>query len=153
MSKAELVWSKEDTEFLVLNYNSLSAKQLQQRYPSRSMDAIRKKARKLGLYVAKEIERRNRSEASAKSNWKGGIRKTRKGYTQILCKDHHRADPAGYVMEHILVWEKETGVPVTLDLVIHHLDGDKSNNDISNLCLMKAGAHSSYHNRRRKKTC
>lgn len=69
----------------------------------------------------------------------------------ILDPTHHRADKAGYVMEHILVFEKATGIPVTKEFAVHHLDGDKQNNDISNLCLMTFSGHTAYHNRKRGK--
>lgn len=152
MSRAELVWSKEDVSFLISNYNLMTAIELQERFPKRSLDAIRKKARKYGLCVEKSMEFINRSNArqgEKGSNWKGGKRTTAKGYIQVLQKGHPRADPSGYVMEHIYVWETETGIKVPDGFVVHHLDGNKRNNDISNLCLMKNGAHSSYHNRLR----
>ena len=154
MSRADLVWSKEDTDFLIQNYNSMSAIDLRRAFPNRSLDAIRKKARKAGLYVDKRMEFMNRSAVRQRensANWKGGKRKTAKGYIQVLQKGHPRADKAGYVMEHILVWERETGIPVRPGFAIHHLDGNKQNNDISNLCLMKFSAHSTYHNLHRKK--
>lgn len=154
MSKTDLVWSKTDTEFLACNYNLLTASELQSRFPSKSINAIRKKARKMGIHVSKDMEFANRSAVRTGdlgSNWHGGRRHTSNGYIQVLCKEHPRADSSGYVMEHILVWERETGIPVPRDFVVHHLDGNKENNDISNLCLMTFEAHTTYHNKLRKK--
>ena len=45
---------------------------------------------------------------------------------------------------HIYVWEKYNG-KVPKGYHVHHLDGNKANNDISNLALMSAFAHSSHH--------
>lgn len=39
----------------------------------------------------------------------------------------------------------EEGGPIGEDEVIHHIDLDKSNNDISNLQCMKRGDHATYH--------
>ena len=148
------LWSADDTALLVERYCTTSASELHAMFPNRTMEAIRKKARKMGFYVPDELEFINRSAARSgeKSNlWKGGLRFTPKGYVQRLDKSHPRADVSGYVMEHIRVWESETGIPVPPGFCIHHLDGDKTNNDISNLCLMRFDAHTIYHNKHRRK--
>lgn len=50
-----------------------------------------------------------------------------------------------YCYEHRLVWEKEHGQPVPNGFVIHHKDGNKTNNDISNLELLEAKKHAKMH--------
>lgn len=45
---------------------------------------------------------------------------------------------------HIYVWEKYNGA-IPKGYHVHHIDGNKSNNDISNLELMKAHEHISLH--------
>lgn len=114
------------------------------------MEAIRKKARKMGLYVPKELEFKNRSAAQSGENgsgWRGGKKKTSKGYVQILAKGHPRADRNGYVMEHILVWEEATGSAIPNGFCIHHLNGDKADNRIENLCMMLHSAHTVLHHK------
>lgn len=39
-------------------------------------------------------------------NWQGGRKQHGKGYVMVLAKDHPRANPDGYVMEHIVVAER-----------------------------------------------
>ncbi len=73
------------------------------------------------------------------------MKKTRKGYIVTVKHGHHRADSNGCVMQHILVWEEHTGIKVPDNCVVHHLNGDKSDNRIENLCLMERGAHTTYH--------
>ena len=50
-----------------------------------------------------------------------------------------------YCYEHHLVWEKETGCPVPDGCIIHHKDGNKYNNTISNLQLMGNKEHCAMH--------
>lgn len=148
-------WSKEEIEILRDNYNKVSNSKLLKLLPGRDYKGIYKKAYKLGIRKDKTIEKLNRIESAKRgeksSSWKGGTRRTKKGYIQIKAPGHPRADFDGYVMEHIAVFENATGIRVTPELVVHHLDGNKENNDISNLCLMTFGGHSAYHNRMRSK--
>lgn len=48
------------------------------------------------------------------------------------------------VPAHRAVWMKVNG-PIPKGYVIHHLDGDGHNNDISNLALMTRGEHTTLH--------
>lgn len=47
---------------------------------------------------------------------------------------------------HIAVWEREHGVAVPPGCVIHHLDWDKTNNDINNLICLTIQEHERLHN-------
>jgi hypothetical protein len=146
-------WTLNEIALLKANFNVLPNQDLLKMFPNRTYESIYKKAWKLGMHKDKAINFINRSlcrKGDKGSNWKGG-KKIHKGYIQILMPEHHRADKNGYVMEHIYVFEKETGIQVPSNCVVHHLDGNKQNNDISNLCLMSFGGHSTYHNRERNK--
>ena len=141
-------WTKEEVLLLQAKYNTATNSELSLLLPNHSLYGIYKKAYKMGLRKAPEIEWKNRSEVRKGEkccNWKGGTRTTKKGYRQVLRPDHHRADEGGYVMEHIVVWEDATGVTIPDNCVIHHLNGDKTDNRISNLCLMERGAHTTLH--------
>lgn len=143
-------WSEEETELLVKKYNSVSNDELLKIFPGRSYTSIYKKARRLGIYKNKDVEFVNRSLARKRekgSNWNGGIRKTARGYVQILNPEHHRADSSGYVMEHIVVFENATGIQIPRNCCIHHLNGDKSDNRIENLCMMTHAAHTVFHHK------
>ena len=140
---------------LLDNYNSVSNSELKLMLPNKSINSICKKARKMGIKKAREMEFLNRSEArkgTLASNWKGGIRKTSGGYRQLLVPDHPRADKCGYVMEHIIVWERETGMILPPGLCIHHLNGDKTDNRIENLCVMQHRAHTVFHHTGKKRS-
>jgi hypothetical protein len=141
-------WTEEELEILYAYYNTATNSQLALVLPNKTPLAIYKKAYKLGLRKTDEIEFRNRSEVRKGengSNWKGGVLTTKAGYRQRLCPWHQRADRRGYVMEHILVWEEATGVPVPPGCCIHHLNGNKADNRIQNLCMMQHAAHTVFH--------
>ncbi|MBP3538682.1 MAG: HNH endonuclease, partial [Oscillospiraceae bacterium] len=142
-------WGDSEITLLKDVYNKKTNAELMDLFPGKSACAIYKKAYKLGLRKSADIEYKNRSEANRRERcnwWKGGVRMTKAGYRQILMPEHPRADPSGYVMEHIAVFEKETGIQVPKHCCIHHLNGNKSDNRISNLCLMSRGGHIAFHN-------
>lgn len=141
-------WTDSEIDLLVKNYNVLTNEDLQLLFPNKTLLAIYKKAYSIGLRKTQEIESENRSRArkgEKGSNWKGGIRTTKNGYRCVLMPEHKRADRNGYVMEHIVVFERETGVEIPLDCCIHHLNGNKSDNRIENLCMMTHSAHTKFH--------
>ena len=142
-------WTKREEQLLRDNYNVVPNEELLALFPERTYVSIYKKARSLGFYKDKALESINRSSArkgEKGANWKGGRKRTKKGYIQVLAPEHERADKNGYVMEHIKVFEDETGVKVPDNCVVHHLNGDKTDNRIENLCLMSFGGHTTYHN-------
>lgn len=141
-------WTAEETAILVENYNKVSNTELLALIPAKSAQGIYKKAYKMGLRKTQEITFKNRSEATRgekSANWKGGKRMTSRGYRQLFMPDHPRADSSGYVMEHIIVWEKATGTQLPQNCCIHHLNGNKSDNRIENLCVMLHSAHTVFH--------
>ena len=53
--------------------------------------------------------------------WSGGrIKRTGTPYFLIYAPGHLRADPSGYVREHILIAEKALGKPLPSGVVVHH---------------------------------
>ena len=148
-------WSSDEIDILKENYNKVSNKELQKMIPTKTETAIYKKAYKMGFRKTKEIAFVNRSLAKkgAKSNfWNGGKATTTKGYRRIKMPGHHRADSKGYVLEHILVYEKETGIQIPENCCVHHLNGKKNDNRIENLCMMTHSAHTAFHNLETTKT-
>ena len=147
-------WPKDETEELYNLYNKMTNRELEV-YFNRTFLSIYKKAIKNGLYRDSEISYKNRSiahKAEKSGNWNGGKRTTKKGYAQILQKDHPRADVAGYVMEHIFIMSEHLGRDITLDEVVHHKNGLKSDNRVENLEVMSFGEHTKHHHRGLKRS-
>ena len=65
------------------------------------------------------------------------------GYTLIKNPEHPRAHSSGYVLEHILVWEKYHNRRVPEGYAIHHLNGIKADNRPENLVAMPRKRHDS----------
>lgn len=75
-------------------------------------------------------------------NWGGGIVVDKQGYVLVSQKDHPMATAGGYVRQHRLVMERILGRVLTAEEVVHHRDGDVSNNDPMNLQLFdRNGTH------------
>jgi len=64
-------------------------------------------------------------------SWRGGRRVDDKGYVRISIGKRK------WAYEHRLVVSKDIGRKLMRKEQIHHLDGDKANNDISNLVLIE----------------
>lgn len=77
----------------------------------------------------------------------------RNGYWYVNLPSHPNSSSQGYVPEHHLVMEKFLGHYVEDGMIVHHIDEDRKNNDISNLSYMSDSEHKSLHakeNRGRK---
>lgn len=141
-------WTDDELDILKEYYNKVSNDDLHKLLPSKTPLAIYKKAYALGFRKTKEIEFINRSNANKGEkcpSWKGGIKKSSKGYRLVLMPEHRRADKGGYVLEHILVFERECGINIPDNCCIHHLNGIKDDNRIENLCMMQHSAHTVFH--------
>lgn len=64
------------------------------------------------------------------------------GYVKVYQPDHPRAK-SGWVLEHRLVAERILGRYLGTDEHVHHINGDKQDNQPENLEVMNASAHSS----------
>lgn len=78
-------------------------------------------------------------------NWKGGKIIKGDNYIGIWMPAHKRADNQGYIYEHTLVYQQNTGYLPQKNEVIHHIDLDKHNNNFNNLYLCNHKQHAILH--------
>ena len=72
-----------------------------------------------------------------KTKW-GNAKVRNDGYWYITTKENN-----GKLL-HRLIYEDEFG-PIPQGFVVHHLDGNKQNNEINNLVLLSISEHHSMH--------
>ncbi len=82
--------------------------------------------------------------------WKGGNYQIKSGYKYVMVDYSHpratrRSKYSSYIPEQYLVVEKKIGRYLKKGEVVHHKDGDKSNNKLSNLKLFKSSSEHISH--------
>ena len=112
---------------------------------SKECDRIRRKTMYLG--------ERNPNYGNRGPNnplFKDGVKINRYGYRLIYMPDHPNAQKDGYILEHRYVMSTYLGRPLKEDEHVHHKDGNKLNNCISNLELVTRSEHTKLHNREKE---
>lgn len=90
------------------------------------------------------IQRMNKIEGSL-STISGKIQEFEGVRYYLIPSGYYRANSRlGGARIHRVVWEHYNG-PIPEGYVVHHIDGDKTNNDISNLAIMDDGQHKRLH--------
>lgn len=69
-----------------------------------------------------------------------GIFRRNDGYVVTLRYDHSMADKKGWVKRANLVWEENTGHIVKKGEIVHHKNGDRSDDSFKNLELFKSNS-------------
>jgi hypothetical protein len=120
----------------------------------RSQKEAQKIAREKGVIKSRKgIKRKPFSE-----EWKNNISKARLRWAEKNAKGF-RINSNGYKeitrgenkgrLEHVLIMENEIGRRIFANEVVHHIDGDKTNNNIKNLRLMTNSNHCRLHSLKR----
>jgi len=96
----------------------------------------------------KTQKRGSRKEAQSGA-WNGG-RNLSNGYLYIYSPEHPARTKHNYVFEHRLVMEKKIGRLLLPNEKVHHIDGNRLNNDIDNLFLFQSNGEHLRHERKGK---
>lgn len=139
-------WTPEDISWLIELYPSMKNEELEV-VLGRSITSIQHKATRLGLKKTEEHLFKVKSARCQEKapGWKGGKSMSRKGY--VVLNIHN-----GKKFEHRAVMEEYLGRPLAADEVVHHINGDKTDNRIENLQLMTNAEHTIMHHTGAKRT-
>lgn len=75
-----------------------------------------------------------------------------RGYFRRFVPGHPNASKHGFVYEHRLIVEAHIGRYLTRNEEVHHIDGNKSNNNIDNLRVMTKASHRTLHHKGKPKS-
>jgi len=95
------------------------------------------------LYQNGKFDNKCYASGERSHNWNGG-RQRSNGYIRILKPGHYRANQKGYVLEHVLIWERAHKKRLPDGWVIHHLNGIKDDNRKENLLAMETSRHDRF---------
>ena len=70
-----------------------------------------------------------------------------RGYALLWMPDHRLADVRGYVYEHRIIAESKLGRNLRHGEIVHHIDGNASNNTKENIEIYPSIAHHLYKHR------
>ena len=103
-------------------------------------------AKRLGIGRSKVRQFLKKSGIPSIRIWNEGFsegtkRHNTKGYVEVKRSDHPRANPRGWVAEHLLVWEEINKQSLPEGWHIHHLNGIRDDNRQENLSALPAKEH------------
>lgn len=103
------------------------------------------KGKKLSEETRAKISKQKTGVYKNVTEFGGHKKKHKDGYIKVYIPSHPYATKDGYVMEHILVMEKQIGRYISRKEVVHHKNRIRDDNRIENLMLMTFKEHAKMH--------
>lgn len=98
-----------------------------------------------GIYCSRDCARKAQIKVHRAIEYKGMLYRTNTYGYYVSCEKRPN-------ILHRVIWEEYHG-KIPAGYIVHHKDGNKTNNSIENLELMERGKHTSIHNSTGKKLC
>ena len=122
----------------------MSARNLTEQNPAYSRDISGEKNPMYGRGLSGADNPMHGKVRDANPAWRGGRKIRKDGYVLIIAPEGHPhpirsgKNATGYILEHRLVIEQHLGRYLEPSEVVHHIDGNPTNNNIDNLQLFSS---------------
>lgn len=102
---------------------------------------VRTRPNNPNYYCSKQCYHRYRKGRKRKEGYRHSW-----GYKYIFKIDHPYANDGKYVAEHRLIMEEKMGRYLEPNEIVHHINGNKSDNRVENLVVISRQEHGRIHN-------
>lgn len=129
------------------NYNQYQTKTNRQGQTFCQKCAASQSGRKRkGIPNPTTVQTNQQKRGSTHPSWRGGRYLSHDGYVMIHIRSgHSNVGWDSYEREHIYLMEQHLGRSLSKSEVVHHIDGDKTNNNMNNLWLCDQSQHREAH--------
>ncbi len=119
-----------------------------------SLTRVPSKSKNAHHFCSRACQGKWRSQQTGEraAHWKGGEAVQRGGRVKLYMPEHPDANERGYVWRYRVIAEQVIGRPLRSQEVVHHIDGDETNDSPGNLMVFPNQAeHARYHGKTRSR--
>ena len=151
-------WTPEEDKLLRELYPRTANSELVKIFDRTHPAKIYRRAVKLGLskdrgLISERTSKRmkawyaeNPPTGAKNNNWQGGGMTRKRGYVYEYVGYEYPFNNKGYCPQHRFIAEESLDIILEPQMIVHHIDFDKKNNDIENLFIFPSNSeHMSFH--------